>query len=384
MKNILTLNIEHNRIFGLDILRSIAIILVVFGHGDYILPNELDFFQKLFAWDGVSIFFVLSGFLIGGILIKNLEINKNKNFLLNFWMRRWLRTLPLYFLILSILIALSAIFHKENELNPLYFIFSQNFDSPHPNFFPEAWSLSVEEWFYLIVPLLIVGLLKVFKIETRKGVLVTVCIILLLSTSFRFSRYLTIDLINAYEWDKVFRKQVVTRLDSIMFGVLGAYISYYYNSRWIRYRKALLALGISIFLLMRFFEINGDFNYNSLYASVFNFSITSLATLMLLPFLSTYRRSKKGTVFKTITYISLISYSMYLIHLSLIQRWIIKRIIWEDLFTNRYLEIPVMYSFYWGLTLLFSVLLYKYFEIPFMNLRENTFIKRIMSTDKLP
>ncbi|MHC5768257.1 MAG: acyltransferase family protein, partial [Nostoc sp.] len=60
-----------NRIYGLDILRAMAILFVVYGHGYNLVRGYVN--KKLYnsiTFDGVSIFFVLSGFLIGGILLK--------------------------------------------------------------------------------------------------------------------------------------------------------------------------------------------------------------------------------------------------------------------------------------------------------------------------
>ncbi len=75
MKNFLKIDLNPKRIYGLDILRALAILFVVVGHGKYLLPQELRFYSKILALDGVSIFFVLSGFLIGGILIRLFEEN---------------------------------------------------------------------------------------------------------------------------------------------------------------------------------------------------------------------------------------------------------------------------------------------------------------------
>jgi peptidoglycan/LPS O-acetylase OafA/YrhL len=149
-----------SRIFGLDILRACAIMFVVVGHGKYLYPSTTPkiiskTISLIFGYDGVSIFFVLSGFLIGGILIKTLEKKRGeKKVLLNFWIRRWLRTLPPYFLILIILLILNLLFtegfHFSKRFPLNFFTFTQNLFYRHPNFFPEAWSLSIEEWFYLL------------------------------------------------------------------------------------------------------------------------------------------------------------------------------------------------------------------------------------------
>ena len=78
MKNILSIRLDPHRIFGLDILRAFAIIFVMLDHGQQILPPIFREICSFISFDGVSIFFVLSGFLIGGILIKIL--NKKSNF----------------------------------------------------------------------------------------------------------------------------------------------------------------------------------------------------------------------------------------------------------------------------------------------------------------
>ena len=64
---------KENRIFGLDLLRSIAILLVLFAHGDFILKENITNYNGIIKLDGVDFFFVLSGFFIGGILIKKLN-----------------------------------------------------------------------------------------------------------------------------------------------------------------------------------------------------------------------------------------------------------------------------------------------------------------------
>lgn len=62
-----------NRVFGLDLLRFVAIFMVLLGHSLILAPKALKPFVYKFLFDGVAIFFVLSGFLIGGILIKQLN-----------------------------------------------------------------------------------------------------------------------------------------------------------------------------------------------------------------------------------------------------------------------------------------------------------------------
>jgi peptidoglycan/LPS O-acetylase OafA/YrhL len=374
----------HSRIFGLDILRACAIMTVVIGHGTYLLPSNLSkICSHIFGYDGVSIFFVLSGFLIGGILIKTLEKKRGqKRVLLNFWIRRWFRTIPPYFLILTILLISHLLFAKGfsfSKNSPLnFFTFTQNLFYRHPDFFPEAWSLPIEEWFYLLIPPIILVFIF-FKRSVKTSVLCTALSILIVITLFRFYRYSNIPVetlpdFSLEEWDLQFRKQVITRLDSLMFGMIGAFLQYYYREYWLKYKKTLLCLGVLLFVINKFF-IDPSISIGSLYNCVFSFSVTSFATLLLLPFLSDFKTYKNGFIQKSITTISLISYSMYLVNLSLVQLLILNHIPW-DIIPNRYIMGGTRYLLYWFLTISLSMTIYKYFEVPTMNLRDNKTIKK--------
>lgn len=96
---------SHDRMFGLDVCRTIAILPVVFGHMlRYSDPHP--FIQSLgfLAIFGVDLFFCLSGFLIGRILLLDSTSwhETQENGVMNFWYRRWMRTLPLYFFYLFV------------------------------------------------------------------------------------------------------------------------------------------------------------------------------------------------------------------------------------------------------------------------------------------
>ena len=162
-------------------------------------------------------------------------------------------------------------------------------------------------------------------------------------------------------------KQVVTRLDGIMFGVLGAYFSYYKNDPWIKNKNTCFAAGIILLVTVRFSEMNVPLKIMKIYMCVFYFSFYQLSVLLLLPLLSQIKTGK-GFVFRLITTISVTSYSIYLLHLSLVKEWMIDRFSWFALQGLPYTL--ARYSFYWIFTILLSILTYKYFEKPVMNLRK--------------
>lgn len=367
--NVFRLDFEKERVYGLDILRALAVLFVVLGHGSKLLFPIINRITFYFEFDGVAIFFVLSGFLIGGILIKVLERGQvSHKSLFNFWLRRWFRTLPNYFLVLLILMILFYLFTDGFSFFKVYkyFLFAQNLFTPHPVWFGEAWSLSIEEWFYILVPIIVFCLVGVFRVLTNKAILWTSILILILITLVRVYRYVEIPVYSFEDWDTIFRKQVVTRLDSLMFGLIGAYIYYYHKQIWIRYKNGLFVLGIILFLMMKYLDRYYMENFG-LYQCVFSFSVNSFATLVLLPFLSQLK-SGEGYIYKAFTYISLISYSMYLLHFSIIQKWIIDNL--ELALLPDYGRIAVKYFLYWAITILVSILMFKYFERPTMKLRE--------------
>ena len=225
---IFSFDIDPDRNYGLDIVRATAILTVVWAHSLYLLklpvPQWVVRPMGLLIPDGVSIFFVLSGYLIGGILIRNLERDAPTGANLGkFWVRRWCRTLPAYYLVLTAL----TLYHMQFSGMAFaevwkYFFFLQNFNTPHPRVFAEAWSLSIEEWFYLLVPILLFAGVRL-GLSTKQAVLAVVLIVIVFSMGFRTYRYATGDVV-FWELDLIFRKQVVTRLDSLIWGVLGAAI----------------------------------------------------------------------------------------------------------------------------------------------------------------
>lgn len=372
VKKFLHIELPTHRTFGLDILRALAIIFVVIGHGNHLLPPSIVGYIAPWVLDGVSIFFVLSGFLVGRILIKNLDAQgPTLNMLLTFWKRRWYRTLPNYFLILSILVLLSLAVSKEFSftLAGPYFIFCQNLIEPHPWFFPEAWSLSVEEWFYLITPLCSVFVMRLSKNSVSWSILTTALLIIICSTYLRYHKFDSLLLETIVDWDSHVRKQVITRLDSLMFGVIGAYISLHFPLFWKKSRIPLFIFGLAILIEVQF-NLFLDLAYFKMYYFVFSFSLMSVGILFLLPFLSTYDRDT-GWIYKPLTIISLISYSLYLIHLTLIQGGLL--VIAEEIELEVGTDLGIsmlLYIAYWIMSIILSILLYKYWELPMMRLRD--------------
>ncbi len=381
MKSLLTIPIPQNRIFGLDLLRAAAILFVLIMHSLVLLPPAVEPVAYMLLLDGVSIFFVLSGFLIGGILLRNFSAPVvNAHTLLHFWVRRWARTLPAYFLVLTFLCCL-YVYSKPDfsmlEVAPSFF-FSQNLFSPHAPvwFFMEAWSISIEEWFYLITPVLLWIGIKVGKQTLTQAVWSVVVLVITATIALRMYRWATVppEGIEAYV-DVTFRKQVSVRLDNLMWGVAAACIYRFHPGRWQRLRKLNAVAGLVLLLIVRY-AMPRIFPGFSLYLLVFSSTINALAIVLLLPFLVNWKRST-GFLALIITRLSLISYSAYLLNLSVVIL-LLRRLPW-----NQWLPASiapwVAWIVFWTLTITLSTLLYKYFELPMMKLRDHPRMKRLFA-----
>ena len=376
--NFFKLDQGHNRVFGLDLLRFIAIIMVLIGHSLIFVPQEYKIKVYGFLLDGVSIFFVLSGFLIGGILIKQLEKSKpNYAGLLEFWKRRWLRTLPAYLVVLLFLLIYTAIVLPNNLPSDWYkfFFFLQNFFAERPGFFAEAWSLSIEEWFYLTVPFILFTVLYFTKSPVKWTVLIVSILVVIAITYFRVYLYHAYNFSGKEADIEAFKNymqlnieySVVPRLDSIMYGVIASFIAFYYPKIWQnKFNVLLFVIGIGILYYTKY---NMGKSY-LIYAAVWVSSLKSLGVFLMLPFLSNLKSGGKITAF--ITYFSLISYSLYLVNLNVVVNVIIKNTI-NGTFSGKYVQNDywyIDYILFWVFTIAISHTMYKLVEVPFIKLRE--------------
>lgn len=211
------------RITALDGIRGLAILGVVLGHG--ICPIETSSswahaFKALISLGGygVDIFFVLSGFLITSILLKNINAS---NLLLVFWLRRIARISPLYILFLLLMYALCSIFFVENLPSvPFwsYFFYLQNFflvsgyKANHLGF-DITWSLAIEEYFYAFFPLVLI-------LIPRKKILCYMIILVVLGIPFRHIIHPFLE--EKYGWQGLNFLMLSGRIDQLGLGAMLA------------------------------------------------------------------------------------------------------------------------------------------------------------------
>ena len=146
-----------NRRPGLDLMRACAILMVLICHSfanlwssHAHLPLVIFMTHRFLAESGTDLFFALSGFLIGGMILRNPPSSFAD--LRRFYIRRWLRTVPLVWVWMAVL---ACIVHPTvpQVLEDLFMIRNLEIPMPTGGFLPPLWSLFVEEWFYLLFPI---------------------------------------------------------------------------------------------------------------------------------------------------------------------------------------------------------------------------------------
>ncbi|MBZ9937668.1 acyltransferase [Mesorhizobium sp. BR1-1-16] len=356
---------EASRVFGLDLLRAVSILMIVYIHAMGVVSAIVDPNIYLIpATDGVSMFFVLSGYLIGRILIKTfVERQGDARSLGQFWIFRWFRTLPSYYLILVILIVAGRMNGSvpDAPVGP-FFIFAQNIASKHPAFFGEAWSLAVEEWFYLLMPLLMIGVVwrSPSVATSRRRLIVLLAVVALASIVARLPAGLGGQIMTYADWDASLRKQVLTRFDALAIGVFGAYLSIYRADIWTRNKRLLAVVGAVLIILDR--HVFSMYMPYAIYASL---TVLPLSTLLMMPYLS-QMSCRRSLVTDVIEWISRRSYSMYLVNLTL--TYLILSYLpftWAGAHA-----VYVKYAAYWVTVFVISAILHRLWEMPMMNLRE--------------
>lgn len=380
---------NNQRIIGLDVVRAISILSVIFGHS-FVFFESVSHFPFLgkvtpqlsedilnFGIFGVELFFVLSGFLIGGILVRTFDVSSDFTFseVRNFWVRRWFRTLPNYWLILIACLILYHVILKWDPFQLQYlkgFFFLQNLRYPNSLYaLPEGWSLSVEEWFYLTLPMVIYLGNRLFRSGNKRKFLLKVIMgYLLVFLLIRF--FNAFHPLNGRDPDEGIRKVVLFRLDAVMYGMLIAWFNYYAPQALNRVKYQLLFICLFLFTVIFYlcihyrlvFMVQDDVAIRFV-RNAFLYLFTPFSLSLCLPYANSIRAVKPVFLSSVITHISKISYSMYLVHFSLIYRPFYMQMKIYD-----FGHALLYYMLYWVIVVVLSTVVYNFFEFPVMNLRD--------------
>jgi peptidoglycan/LPS O-acetylase OafA/YrhL len=365
---------------GLDVCRSLAILLVVTGHLlEHSQPNPLIRQAGFLGQFGVDLFYCLSGFLIGRILLAESQSwhEEPTAGLLGFWFRRWMRTLPLYYFYLAVLLKLN--WTRVNSLGAQvpYLFFSQNLASsmpsyygpsvwPMPIFYGLSWSLAVEEWFYLLFPLLLLVFLG-FGASARKAALLAVAVFCIVPFGLRW--YLPPHIPELGSFDEGLRHVVIFRLDALGMGVLIAYLFTYERAHFDALRRLWPLAAVLVVLLVTVTKLGyPGFAGSAALAPVY-YGMSAFAFALLIPKFHALPMFRFEILNRFFRFTSLISYSLYLGHiLSFIAvMWFLQRLhLYEQVYPNPWILYPLFFLAAFGL----ATLTYLAIERPMLRWRD--------------
>jgi peptidoglycan/LPS O-acetylase OafA/YrhL len=291
----------------LDSLRAIAVLNVMLSH---FTPANVpkSFASSLFPvydwFPGVPLFFVLSGFLITGILLRcrdTMESNKQSfGFTLKrFYIRRFLRILPIYYLTLFITAIIfkqvrNIFFWHLTYTTNIMVLLKGSFDETSTHF----WSLSMEEQFYLFWPFIIL-------LTPKKHLLKVILATIILAVVSRFGCYFVgLNHIQIYVFP-------LTSLDSLG---LGALLAFFIHYQYDRSKKSLSNLGLWICLPILILSI--------LFQKAEAFEVLIKPTILALFYVWLVSRAAVGfsgfvgkmLELKPLVFIGKISYGLYVYH----------------------------------------------------------------------
>jgi peptidoglycan/LPS O-acetylase OafA/YrhL len=329
----------------LDILRGIAILLVLGYHfsGITVLKN--------LGWTGVDLFFVLSGFLISGLLFN--EFNRHGRIdVIRFWIRRGFKIYPSFY-VLMIITAIAFLMVRGSEppaiISEIFFI--QNYT---PHVWPHTWSLAVEEHFYLLLPLLLVVMCKFSSAGKNPFVKlpwvftgVAIACLVMKITEFKIG-------LPSF----TIRSETHFRIDALFFGVLLGYFRNFYPDRFAGLaRKPLWLLGI---LLLFPSMLSSEFGE---YANTIGLTTVYLGYGCILVW-AVEKSASPFFLSRGVAAIGRYSYSIYL--------W--QGVIFESLFKGRY--DTRFFSLGAPLAIATGILMSHWIELPSLKVRDRFFPSR--------
>lgn len=221
------------RQINIDVLRGCAVLAVVLFHFNGMLP---------YGYLGVDLFFVISGYLVGGALMKNYLSGEKLHFG-EFVLKRGMKIWPSYYVFLLLGFVLSnLLFHGDFESQklhwselPRYAFWYRNFTGFPIHFsFDHVWSLCIEEHFYVLLPLLfsILGLIK----PSDKVLITSLVLTILLAFG---SKCFMLNFTNS----KDTYAMTFNRLDTFAYGILAAYLQF--RGKWLIQKET---TGILLFV----------------------------------------------------------------------------------------------------------------------------------------
>jgi peptidoglycan/LPS O-acetylase OafA/YrhL len=328
---------EDRRSVSLDALRGIAALAVAVPHFFLFRESGGDI-TEFISILAVEVFFVLSGFVLAPQLRHCWDVGGRD--VLVFYCRRWVRTLPPYFIILTCMAIVTGYLWSRDFFEYAFFVRNLTSIKERGEFFLPAWSLAVEESFYLIFPIYILA-------AKRLGATLPAAAIGFIAGCFAIK---TLIAVLAPELLVDARRIVVFRVDAICFGVVLHGL--------MRHRQQIASplWGLGIFL-MTACALLASYTAAAGHREIpfmISASLSGCALIVLaLWFEETIR--KHMVLARIATFLAATSYTVYLSHMLILL-----------LMTGSTLWLPLQFVVYLSATLAFAAVFYRFIERPLL------------------
>ena len=391
---------------SIDGIRAFSILLVLVFHTFFVyqlahpqhdVAMMLDELGFGWAWalngdKGVDVFFVMSGFLISGILFRQIAKEGHMN-LKNFYLRRYLRLTPVYYFTLTVYWFMNG---PNSDWIWANYLYISNFIDYGHQAVGWTWSLAIEEQFYFLYPLLLIVILKyskspgytmlwlfIISIAVRAGIVLSDDAI---RTSPGSRMYLDHEYFNHFF--TILYDNLHSRFGSLLVGCMAAYsfhfhkdqLTVFFNST-IGITTTIIGLGLVIFFLAfaSYLPIYDEYQTVHILYYIFNRNLFSvgIGIIILAMLLQQHGLANMMRKLLSVSFLypfATLSYSLYLIHL-VVMALVIPALI------NLTMMMPEQYSWSIAETLIYgflissmlsmciATLMYLFIEKPIMNLR---------------
>jgi len=331
------------------------------------------------GWVGVDLFFVLSGFLISGLLFSEYKKHQCIDFK-RFLIRRALKIYPAFYVLIFVTFVYGKLFHQTagrrlQYLSELFYV--QNYGQV---IWGHTWSLAVEEHFYILLPLFFLLLIRYSRDKSNPFHVIPRAFVILAATCLAI-RIVTVRIIppahlQDWRWFRWAYAATHSRMDSLFFGVLLGYYHHFrpevlaelFDSRW----KKILSVILLALLLSPplFFAVNSRIMLTVGYPILYvGFGILLLLCLRVRGVFSEGVSTKLGVIGTGLAYVGMYSYSVYLWHLPIET--------WGASFTDRVLHLHpgrlVWIFLYFAVSIAVGIFMSRIIEFPVLRIRDRVF-----------
>ncbi len=342
---------------GLNGIRAIAAFIVITFHIDQFMYRfgvvGLGYHTTLMAGYGVTLFFVLSGYLITYLLLSE-KSKFGKVDMFKFYKRRILRIWPIYYLLLlvtAILLISGLVQGSDNKVGQnfiLYVFLLANLANGDVLTLGPLWSIGVEEQFYLFWPVLLNKSINIFR-----SLLAIIFIYLAIKIGFRF-----------FENGRVYSLICLTTFDSMAIGGIMANFVFQKNAVLNFFYKPFLQVVVWVFLIVSVF-------YKPVHIfSLFDSEMHAVCYSIIIVNVSTNPLSLVNLQNRVMDFLGRISYGLYIYHMLVI--WALSFFLKDKILAihSNLFRLISIYAMVYGLTIIVAYLSFHYFESYFLRLKE--------------